>query len=165
MRIKDSASFREWVLAVGDGKLPTVRLEEAEESSWIEIPEDLLILARENHIQNIVASTYPDIHTKYIEHKYLRERAILTHRNGIVGKINPYVLSEISGEKITYLSSDYICRASCDVNEQNIQFPVEFFNTLHFPSLPNHQLELKLGAPTICLEISTKVPALAMELG
>ncbi|KAK0582407.1 hypothetical protein LWI29_025282 [Acer saccharum] len=112
MRIKDSTSFREWVLATGDGKLPTVRLEEEKESSWIEIPEDLLIPVGENHIQNIVASTYPDIRTKYMEHEFLRQRAILTPKNDIVDEVNSYVLSEIPGEKITYLSSDSICKAS-----------------------------------------------------
>ncbi|KAK0603421.1 hypothetical protein LWI29_004761 [Acer saccharum] len=67
MRIKDSSSFREWVLAIIDGKLPTSRLEEEEESSWIKIPYDLLIPPGENPIQNIVASTYPNLLTKYID--------------------------------------------------------------------------------------------------
>ncbi|KAK1592702.1 hypothetical protein Q3G72_028942 [Acer saccharum] len=117
MRIKDSSSFREWVLAIIDGKLPTSRLEEEEESWWIKIPYDLLIPPGENPIQNIVASTYPNLLTKYIDYEYLRERAILTPKNDTIDKINSYVLNEIPCEKVTYLSFDLICKASCNVNE------------------------------------------------
>ncbi|KAK1561203.1 hypothetical protein Q3G72_035465 [Acer saccharum] len=61
--------------------------------------------------------TKRNIRTKYMEHEFLRQRAILTPKNDIVDEVNSYVLSEIPGEKITYLSSDLICKASCDVNE------------------------------------------------
>ncbi|KAK3224842.1 hypothetical protein Dsin_004704 [Dipteronia sinensis] len=55
MRIKDSISFTEWVLALGDGKLPTVSLEGDEDYCWIKIPDDLLILNSDDPVASVVS--------------------------------------------------------------------------------------------------------------
>ncbi|KAI9193846.1 hypothetical protein LWI28_000636 [Acer negundo] len=151
MRIKDSTSFTEWVLALGDGNLPTVSLDSEEDSCWIIIPDDLLIPNFADPVTSIVSSTYPDLINKYKNPEYLRNRGILTLTNQIVDEINSYVLNVILGEITTYLSSDSIRKASGKVFDQDMMFPVEFLNSLKFPGLPNHELHLKIGIPIILL--------------
>ncbi|KAK1559467.1 hypothetical protein Q3G72_014806 [Acer saccharum] len=151
MRIKYSTSFTEWVLALGDGKLPTISLEGEEDSCWIVIPDDLLIPIFVDPIASIVSSTYPDLINKYKDPEYLRNRGILTPTNQTVDEINSYVLNVIPGEITTYLSSDSICKASGKVFDQDLMFPVEFLNSLKFSGLPNHELHLKIGIPIILL--------------
>ncbi|KAM0910043.1 hypothetical protein ACQ4PT_014417 [Festuca glaucescens] len=50
--------FSKWVLDLGDGKLPMTRREGESESTWIQIPEDLLIRTDDNKIAAIVSSTF-----------------------------------------------------------------------------------------------------------
>ncbi|KAK3211140.1 hypothetical protein Dsin_015846 [Dipteronia sinensis] len=151
MRIKDSMSFTEWVLALGDGKLPTVSLEGEDDSCWIKIPDDLLIPDSDDHVASVVLNTYLDLVNRYKDLEYLRNRGILTPTNQTVDKINSYVLNVISGDITTYLSSDSICKASGKVFDQDMMFLVEFLSSLKFLGLSNHELHLKIGIPIILL--------------
>lgn len=45
-------NFTKWILDIGDGKVPTIKLnEEQEETTWIKIPDDLLIKYDGNCVQ------------------------------------------------------------------------------------------------------------------
>lgn len=61
MRVRDSPSFSNWILALGDGKLPTIALEGEEEPTWIEVPDDLLIPPTGDPFSDKVSSTSPDL--------------------------------------------------------------------------------------------------------
>ncbi|XP_022722234.1 ATP-dependent DNA helicase PIF1-like [Durio zibethinus] len=87
----------------------------------------------------------------YNDPTYLKDRAILFPTNEDVDKVNDYILSKLHGESKKYLSFDKLCPDSGSVDEQSILFPTEFFNTLKFPGIPNHELELKVGVPVILL--------------
>ncbi|KAK3218507.1 hypothetical protein Dsin_012477 [Dipteronia sinensis] len=124
MRIKDSTSFTEWVLALGDGKLPTVSLEGEKDSCWIKISDDLLILDSDDPVASVVSSTYQDLIYRYTDPDYLRNRGILTLTNQTADEINSYILNVILGDTTTYLSFDSICKASGKVFDQDMMFPV-----------------------------------------
>ena len=83
--------------------------------------------------------------------EYLKERAILTPKNEIVNEINQYMLQFVPGEKNHYLCSDSICKASSNILDHESFYPVEFLNTLEFPGIPNHKIELKVGVPIMLL--------------
>ena len=83
--------------------------------------------------------------------EYLKERAILTPKNETVNEINQYMLQFVPGEKNHYLSLDSICKASSNIPDQDNLYPVEFLNTLEFPGIPNHKIELKEGVPIMLL--------------
>ncbi|KAM0910046.1 hypothetical protein ACQ4PT_014417 [Festuca glaucescens] len=84
--------FSKWVLDLGDGKLPMTRREGESESTWIQIPEDLLIRTDDNKIAAIVSSTYVDFLANYHRMEYLRERAILAPTNDFALEVNDFVL-------------------------------------------------------------------------
>ncbi|XP_077252569.1 uncharacterized protein LOC143891966 [Tasmannia lanceolata] len=145
------SEFSKWVLDIGDGKIESISREEDGEPSWIKIPSHLLIRGGDNPIGKIVSITYPSFHNSYKHAHYLQERAILTPKNHAVDEINSYVMQFVVGEQHSYLSSDSICKALSNVVDQNMIYPVEFFNTLQFPGLPNHVLQLKVGNPIMLL--------------
>ncbi len=56
--------FSQWILNVGDGNIPTVKFHEDEKSTWIKIPDDLLIPYDPNPIESFASSIYDDFLTK-----------------------------------------------------------------------------------------------------
>ncbi|XP_026419937.1 ATP-dependent DNA helicase PIF4-like [Papaver somniferum] len=90
--------FAKWILDVGNGKAPAISLDEFEHKDWIQIPSDLLIDCKENHIHIIVETMYPDFLKRMLEKEYLAERSILAPTNECVHKINSHVLSSVPGK-------------------------------------------------------------------
>ncbi|KAK9725314.1 hypothetical protein RND81_05G136000 [Saponaria officinalis] len=143
--------FGKWILSLGDGKLPMKRGEGEEEPTWIEIPQDLLIDPKENPLEQIVATAYPNLESRYKEASYLRDMCILAPRNETVDEINAHIMENLPEQSRTYKSSDSICRSSGSVNDQDILYPVEFLNSLKFNGIPDHELKLKVGTPIMLL--------------
>nr|GEV01844.1 hypothetical protein [Tanacetum cinerariifolium] len=135
--------FNQWVLAVGDGTLPTKMKEGEDEPTWIDIPEKFLIKTWEYLIHKILKETYPDFNTRHTNDEYLKERAILTSRNDDADTINEFMFKQLPGESMTYNSANEVCMASTDNIDQNQLYPVEFLNSLNFPGMPPHELHLK----------------------
>uniref|UniRef100_A0A2N9J2K3 ATP-dependent DNA helicase n=1 Tax=Fagus sylvatica TaxID=28930 RepID=A0A2N9J2K3_FAGSY len=125
--------------AISDGEFG-----EEDDDNKITIPNDLIIQSTENPMQDIIDSIYPDLKVKYKDPSYLQDRAILAPTNEVVEELNDYIISSLNEEEHEYLSSDSVCKASSNVADQDVLYPVEFLNTLRFPGLPNHKLTLKV---------------------
>ena len=138
--------FAEWILKIGDGELNN-----SESEALIEIPHDLLIQTGSHLFNDIVNATYPNFHTKFNDLKYLEERAILARTNEVVEDINDYMIDLIDVDEETYLSADSICKASTNIPDQDVMYPIELLNSLKFPGIPNHKLRLKVGLPIMLL--------------
>jgi hypothetical protein len=112
--------------------------------------------------ETIVNSTYPDLLSNYRERVFLQERAILCPRNDTVQEINEYIMDQITGEEMIYMSCDSVCNASVDGTDE--LYPTEFLNTLKFPGIPDHELKLKVGLPVMLLRnINQSVGNLLIE--
>lgn len=145
-----TVAFRDWVLNIGDGKeLSTSHIED--EPNWIQIPNEILVHARDNGVETIVREIYLDIQYEVNEAQYIRDRAILTPRNEDVDLINNYVLKDLPTESMVYHSSDTICKSSVNFEAQETMYPVEFLNSLKFNGISNHELKLKIAAPIMLL--------------
>lgn len=136
----------EWILSIGNGLAGN-----KEDEAWINIPEDLILEKGENELETIVNNTYPDISRNYKNRTYLEERAILCPRNETVDEINAYIMNQIPGEEVTYLSSDTVCKSTTTKENEDQLYPTEFLNSLKFPGTPNHELRLKVGLPIMLL--------------
>ncbi|KAM0840853.1 hypothetical protein ACQ4PT_059380 [Festuca glaucescens] len=143
--------FSKWVLDLGDGKLPTTRREGESESTWIQIPEDLLIRTDDNKIAAIVSSTYVDFLANYHRMEYLRERAILAPTNDFALEVNDFVLGLVPQPPREYLSCDSIANGSDAVNEVDLFYPPEVLNAIALINFPQHKLVLKPGVPIMLL--------------
>jgi ATP-dependent DNA helicase PIF1 len=90
------ATFSDWLLKVGEGKLS----EPNDGYADIKIPEELLITDYQDPIQAIVDSTYPKLLQHYNNPDYLQSKAILASTIDVVDQINNYVLGLIPGKHI-----------------------------------------------------------------
>ncbi|PIA33948.1 hypothetical protein AQUCO_03900069v1 [Aquilegia coerulea] len=125
--VKEIEDFSEWVLKLGEGRIPTRSVNLYDDSSWIKIPEDLLIENNGDPIQQIVETIYPDVSTRLAEPNYLKDRCILTPTNDCVDSVNQAVLSRIPTASRIYASADTVF------------------------GVPNHLLELKVGIPVMLI--------------
>jgi ATP-dependent DNA helicase PIF1 len=84
------------------------------------------------------------LQTKYTDAKYLEDRAILAPTNDVVHDINDYMIDLINADEETYLSADSICKASSNIQDQDIMYPIEFLNSLKFQVFQTINLDSKL---------------------
>ncbi|XP_021769697.1 uncharacterized protein LOC110733937 [Chenopodium quinoa] len=130
-----------------DGKLPAIAKEGEDEPMWINIPDDLLIKAREDSIDEMVESVYLDLLQEYTNPTYLQQRAILTSKYDMVDKINDHILKMIPGGEKVYKRADRVCPITKTGVNVEALCPTEFLNTLQLPGIPNRELKLKVGCP------------------
>ncbi|MGP1919369.1 MAG: hypothetical protein ACTS41_01220 [Candidatus Hodgkinia cicadicola] len=97
-----------------------------------------------------VAELIDAIYTSYFSNfqsvRWLRERAIPATKNDDVNELNLHILSMLPGVHNEYKSIDTVVDDNDVVN-----FPTEFLNSLDPGALPPHRLLLKVGSPVILL--------------
>jgi ATP-dependent DNA helicase PIF1 len=125
--------FAQWILKIG-----AMELDDSEGEVLIEIPSNLTIHHHTHPINDIVNATYLELLTKYIDAKYLEDKAILAPTNDDVQEINDYVINLINIDEI-YLSAYSICKVASNIQDQDIMYPIEFLNSLKFSGIPVFQ--------------------------
>ncbi|KAK1391346.1 hypothetical protein POM88_010402 [Heracleum sosnowskyi] len=105
-------SFSTWVLSLGNGSERTTPLDNENDPSWVRIPDEVHVKYTGDPVDVIVDEIYAELHLKYKDVEYLRDRAILTPLNENVGIINKKVLDRLPGESKIYKSCDTICKGS-----------------------------------------------------
>lgn len=64
--IDDLGKFSQWILDLGNGKIPTFSLVNGEEPNWIAIPPTYLLSSSGNGVKDIVDSIYPNLNNNNI---------------------------------------------------------------------------------------------------
>ncbi|XP_067936678.1 uncharacterized protein [Watersipora subatra] len=130
--------FSTQLLNIGEGKLPV-------NNGLISLPDNCgFIVDTED---NLLQKVYPNIHENYLQHQWLKERVILAPKNDTVDHINQLLLEKIPGTTTSFLSID------CVVEENDaVNYPTEFLNSLQPASIPPHNLQLCVGAPVMLLQ-------------
>ncbi|XP_026386119.1 ATP-dependent DNA helicase PIF1-like isoform X2 [Papaver somniferum] len=147
---QEIADFGKWVLDVGDGKIPIS--ETKDDSTWIQIPDDLLVKCDNgDYINTIVESTYPSLLERYVDYRSLEERCILAPTNESADQINEHMISLIPGEDHVFRSADSISPETSDFQSKEVFYTNEFLNSLTFSGFPNHEIYLKVGIPIMLL--------------
>lgn len=82
----------------------------------------------------------------YANSDWLRERVILAPKNDDVDLINSLILNKVRGEVHVYSSFD-----SAMTEQQAVEYPLEFLNSLKPAGFPPHRLYLKRGTPVMML--------------
>lgn len=89
---------------------------------------------------------FPNIALNYKNHDWLSERAILAAKNKDVDDMNFIIQNEIAGDLQTYKSVDTVTS-----EDEVVNYPTEFLNSLELSGLPPHNLKLKIGSVIIML--------------
>lgn len=150
----DEKAFADWILQVGDGRAEA----EHQLMSNSETPEDqifidntVLLPVNSDPLETLCSSAFSDFANDYTDRQKLRDTAILTPRNITVDEINNYLVSQVPGEEKEYFSADSFAENEQDSEELKMSYPLEYLNSLEFPSLPAHKLRLKVGVPVMLL--------------
>ncbi|GFV15903.1 ATP-dependent DNA helicase [Trichonephila clavipes] len=95
---------------------------------------------------NWYKKVFPNIAQIYKNHQWLSTRAILAAKNIDVNTINFTIQHGIPSETTTYKSIDTV-----ENQDEVVNYPTEFLNSLDLPGMPPHVLTLKFGVPIILL--------------
>ncbi|GFX94737.1 ATP-dependent DNA helicase [Trichonephila clavipes] len=106
------------------------------------------------NIDELVQKVFPNIAQNYKNHQWLSTRAILAAKNIDVNTINFTIQHGIPSET-TYKSIDTV-----ENQDEIVNYPTEFFNSLDLPGMPPHVLTLKIGVPIILLRNISPPPRL-----
>ncbi|KAL2921824.1 ATP-dependent DNA helicase PIF1, partial [Bienertia sinuspersici] len=142
--------FADWILKVGEGSIPGVSITEGGEPCWIEIKDDYLISDDGNGLQNLINFVYPDLPSRYTNWEYLKERGILAPKNDDVDGLHSKILSMLPGDVQSYYSCDALGRTENGGFSEGME-PTELLNSSNMSGLPNHCLDLKVGASVLLL--------------
>lgn len=138
-RDASAARFAKQLLDLGDGKMPIDGT-----TLCITFPPDFCKMTQS--IEELINCVFPNIENNIRNQQWLCERALLAVKNIDVNSINNVIQNRINGNPITYKSIDTIMKEDDVVN-----YPVEFLNSLELPGIPPHLLKLKIGVPIILL--------------
>ena len=123
--------FSDQLLAIGNRKLTVDSI-----SELIQLPSEFCNLLRSKN--EVLEKVFPSIITNHKNHKWLRERAILAAKNRDVHKINNIIVTKDQDQEVIYRSVDTVLEQNEAVN-----YPSEFFNSLDLPGFPPYALQLK----------------------
>ncbi|CAN1812466.1 ATP-dependent DNA helicase PIF1 [Linum perenne] len=73
----------------------------------------------------------------------LPARAIVTPTNAVVSEINNLLLDQIPGSSKKYFSADSLSTTNSNTATLQLEYPLEFLNSLSFNGVPEHILDLK----------------------
>ncbi|XP_036341509.1 ATP-dependent DNA helicase PIF1-like [Rhagoletis pomonella] len=131
--------FSKQLLEIGNGK---VRIDNT--NGLITLPKNFCTILQLK--EKLIERVFPNIAQNYLDHDWLRERAILAPNNVHVNSINYQILEKLPGGVTTYKSVD-----SAMNQDDAVNYPVEFLNSLEPPGMPPHCLNLKVGSSIILL--------------
>ena len=94
----------------------------------------------------LIMTVFPNLEENYRDHNWLCERAILCPKNDDVRVTNNELLDRLPGTIRSYKSIDTVLEENETVN-----YPTEFLNSLEISGIPSHTLHLKTGTPIMLL--------------
>lgn len=144
------STFAEWLLSVGTGTVPGSVSTDQSDTSWIQIPEYLLLPAESRNLRTLISFVY-DSSDASNPASYFCERAILAPTNESAASINNQMISQLATAEMSYYSSDSIDDSTNNHATLEALYPVEFLNTVQIPGIPDHHLQLKIGVPIMLL--------------
>ena len=132
---RDTGSFEQNILDIGNGVL------KKNENMDI-IPCGIIV---KNH-NELISKIYENLLEKYLDEDWLSERCILAPKNNNVCNINKRLLNLFPGDPKLYMSIDRVVK-----EDEVVDYPIEFLNSINLPGLTDHMIELKVGVPIILL--------------
>jgi len=131
--------FSKQLLEIGNGK---VQIDNT--NGLISLPNNFCTILQSK--EELIERVFPNIIQNHRNHNWLSERAILAPKNVHVNAINYLIQEKLPGAVISYKSID-----SALNEEDAVNYPVEFLNSLEPPGIPPHFLNLKVGSSIILL--------------
>ncbi|KAK9055983.1 hypothetical protein SSX86_027070 [Deinandra increscens subsp. villosa] len=144
-------SFSGWMLSVGDGTLGQNVDAEGTDTKDIVIPPQYVIPYSDDALLQLISFIYDEDTLNCPTTTNLHDKAIVCPKNETADHINQMILRMTPGALRTDLSTDSVSPRTHDGNDTELLYPIEYLNGLVFPSLPPHQLDLKINTPVMLI--------------
>ncbi|UYV73090.1 hypothetical protein LAZ67_10001791, partial [Cordylochernes scorpioides] len=147
MRTKDEVIFAEYLLKVGEGEL----------LNDYNLPQHIIEVPRAMISSGDLNSEIFGEKLNFNSLKDNPDRAILCPTNEDTFQINNALLDKLGGTFHHYVSIDFIDIQSDNLEQDQLNYPVEFLNSITLSGMPQHKLNIKVGAIVILLKnVNTK---------
>ncbi|UYV73502.1 hypothetical protein LAZ67_10003841 [Cordylochernes scorpioides] len=147
MRTKDEVIFAEYLLKVGEGEL----------LNDYNLPQNIIEVPRAMISSGDLNSEIFGEKLNFNSLKDNPDRAILCPTNEDTFQINNALLDKLGGTFHHYVSIDFIDIQSDNLEQDQLNYPVEFLNSITLSGMPQHKLNIKVGAIVILLKnVNTK---------
>ncbi|UYV82281.1 hypothetical protein LAZ67_21001575 [Cordylochernes scorpioides] len=147
MRTKDEVIFAEYLLKVGEGEL----------LNDYNLPQNIIEIPRAMISSGDLNSEIFGEKLNFNSLKDNPDRAILCPTNEDTFQINNALLDKLGGTFHHYVSIDFIDIQSDNLEQDQLNYPVEFLNSITLSGMPQHKLNIKVGAIVILLKnVNTK---------
>ncbi|UYV69632.1 hypothetical protein LAZ67_7000051 [Cordylochernes scorpioides] len=147
MRSKDEVIFAEYLLKVGEGEL----------LNDYNLPQNIIEVPRAMISSGDLNSEIFGEKLNFNSLKDNPDRAILCPTNEDTFQINNALLDKLGGTFHHYVSIDFIDIQSDNLEQDQLNYPVEFLNSITLSGMPQHKLNIKVGAIVILLKnVNTK---------
>jgi hypothetical protein len=133
---KSAGQFAQKLVQIGDGRV------KEDKSGQITLPCGVIV----SSVDEVGKKVFPNIRQNFIKADWLCERAILAARNDTVEMVNIQAQNFIPGPEHSYKSMDSVLK-----EDDAVQYPTEFLNSIHTPELQVHNLILKVGSPIMLI--------------
>ena len=100
--------FAQWLLSIGDGTTPDSMPTDQPDTSWVQIPDNLLLPPDQRKLESLISFVYGTPPEPSQLADYLCERAILAPTNEVAATINAEIIGNIATNEMSYYSSDSI---------------------------------------------------------
>ncbi|XP_014778696.1 uncharacterized protein LOC106875174 [Octopus bimaculoides] len=137
-RDQSAELFAEQLLKLGEGRVPT----DGEQFLTVNAIYNSI-----DSVDNLMHETCPNLLHNYINTDYISDRAILVPENVPLHTINDMLLNK-NPEIFTYNAVDSIVD-----DQDSVNYPIEFFNSLQPSDTAPHYLHMKKGTPIMLLHI------------
>nr|GEU36429.1 DNA helicase [Tanacetum cinerariifolium] len=134
--------FSSWLLDIDDGNIGDADEIDVDNSSTVEIPNELCIQDDDTAIIDLISFIYDTQTFERHTAEHLQKKVIVCQKNKTTDIINRQVLSALNEREHVYLSSDDATPHGNDGGETELLYPNEYLNSLNFVGLPPHGLEL-----------------------
>ncbi|KAJ8936715.1 hypothetical protein NQ314_012187 [Rhamnusium bicolor] len=137
----DQRTYAEWLLALGEGRLPYTSFEGRRR-----LPNDLIEIPPMFHspsLEHLLDYVYGGV----FDGDEVEDRAILCQTNATVHEVNSLILDRFGGEVTSYFSVDSVKEDPGD----RLRIPMDLLNSVNVSGLPPHELKLKVGAVVMLL--------------
>ena len=143
--------FAQWVLDVGEGKVPAYRKDGETENTWINIPDDIVRLTKGDKPSTIIDAVYSDFESSFSSVPYLAQRCIVCPVNTVVDELNEIMVGRVPGDSKEYRSFDQIANSIEMPSDYEMLYPPEVLNSIALNNYPQHCLVLKVSVPVVLL--------------
>ncbi|CAI9271748.1 unnamed protein product [Lactuca saligna] len=146
-----ASAFATWLLRIGDGVIGVPDKDDPQDSSFIEIPDSLLIKPGPESLKTLIHFFYGDTTLTTPTAVDLSVKAIVSPTNYTADDINEQILRMVTSDGRTYNSLDTIQPNGKYTSDFEGLYPIEYLNHLTFPRIPPHELKLKIHCPIMLL--------------